>query len=1048
MSEMHHDNELEAKKALRPKIVRDTKFWETIEEKIGGPEFQEKAETEFKSSPLRESDSEDGWARREFLKLMGASLAMATASCVRRPVQKIVPYNKMPEEVTLGQANYYSSAYFDGNDAMGLLIKTREGRPIHIESNPAHPFTQGGLSARSQATLMSLYDPERLQGPKRNLFNEKKSNSQIIDVKWEELDKKVVEQLAKGGVAILSGPIASPSTRAVVSDFAQGFKAKTVVWDAFAHEEIRDGQKASYGDDVVPQYWFDKAKMIVSVEADFLGTWINPTAYTHQFTQGRKDIKNMSRMVSFDSNYSLTGANSDIRFKIKPSQQLDVVMGLLHEIIVVKGLSSYAGNGNVKSALAPFADTAKKLGIDAAMFAKVASDLWANKGESLVVAGGITTLTDKAVELQVAVNMLNSVLENDGKTVDSKSGNSALTASYADMAQLIQDMKDGKVQTLIMHKVNPGYSLPTAMGFAEAVKKVKMVVYTGDRVDETGVFADYITPDNHALESWNDLEVGKGVISICQPAIRPMYDTRSFQLSLMTWAFMAKQGPARLRDYETFYDYLRVYWKSDIHPKYGKGAGFEDFWLEALQKGYVGDVVRGSGARSFKVDAFTSIKPAKAQEGMELVLYPKVAIMDGSLANVGWLQELPDPVTKLTWDNYVMISIGMAEKNGLKTGSMITLKVGDKSVDLPTYIQPGLHDEVMAVAVGYGRTRAGKVANGVGKNMNEFIAVDKAGKVIFSGQSATFTKLGKKYDLAGTSGNFSMEGRQIAAEASLKDYNKDKSAGIHRHNTWNIWSGHQYSGHKWGMAVDLHTCTGCSACVVACQSENNISVVGKKYVLEGRIMHWLRIDRYYQGDIANAEAIFQPVMCQHCDNAPCETVCPVIATAHSDEGLNDMVYNRCVGTRYCANNCPYKVRRFNWFNYAKLIEKPMHMALNPSVGVRVRGVMEKCTFCVQRIQDGKTQARNEKRQVKDGDIKTACQTSCPTGGIVFGDLNDPESQVAKIWKAEEKERGYALLEEWHAKPSVRYLSKIRNNDKESTGGHDHGHGTAKQGEHS
>ncbi|WP_413294279.1 TAT-variant-translocated molybdopterin oxidoreductase [Bdellovibrio sp. HCB185ZH] len=1047
MSEMHTDNELEMKKALRPKIVRDTKFWETIEEKIGDSEFQKMAETEFKSSPLRESDSEDGWARREFLKLMGASLAMATASCVRRPVQKIVPYNKMPEEITLGQANYYSSAYFDGNDAMGLLVKTREGRPIHIESNPSHPFSAGGLSARSQAILMSMYDPERLQGPKRNLFNEKKSNSQLIDVKWEELDKKVSEQLVKGGVVVLSGPISSPSTRAVVSDFAQGFKAKTVVWDAFAHEEIRDGQKASYGEEVVPQYWFDKAKMIVSIDADFLGTWLNPTAFTHQFTQGRKDIKNMSRLVSFDSNYSLTGANADIRFKIKPSQQLDVVMGLLHEIIVKKGQSSYAGNGAVKSALEPFANTAAKLGVDAEMFAKVASDLWSKRGESLVVAGGITTLTNKATELQIAVNMLNSVLDNDGKTVDSKAGNSALTGSYAEMAQLIQDMKDGKVQTLIMHKLNPGYSLPAVMGFAEAVKKVKMVIYTGDRVDETGVFADYITPDNHALESWNDLEVGKGVISICQPAIRPMYDTRSFQLSLMTWAFMAKQGPARLRDYETFYDYLRVYWKSDIHPKYGKGAAFEDFWLEALQKGYVGELSRGSSARSFKTDAFANIKPAPAQQGMELVLYPKLAIMDGSLANVAWLQELPDPVTKLTWDNYAMISIGTAEKNHMKTGSMITLKVGDKSVDLPVYIQPGLHDDVVAVAVGYGRTRAGKVANGVGKNMTEFVSVDKAGKAIFAGQTATFTKLGKHYDLAGTSGNFSMEGRQIAAEANLKDYVKNKSAGIHRHETWSIWSGHEYSGHKWGMAVDLHTCTGCSACVIACQSENNIPVVGKKYVLEGRIMHWLRIDRYYTGDIADANAVFQPVMCQHCDNAPCETVCPVLATTHSDEGLNDMVYNRCVGTRYCANNCPYKVRRFNWFNYAKLIEKPMHMALNPSVGVRTRGVMEKCSFCVQRIQDAKTVARNEKRQLKDGDVKVACQTSCPAGGIVFGDLNDPNSEVAKIWKAEEKERGYALLEEWHAKPSVRYLSKIRNNDKESTGGHD-GHGTAKQGEHS
>jgi molybdopterin-containing oxidoreductase family iron-sulfur binding subunit len=391
-----------------------------------------------------------------------------------------------------------------------------------------------------------------------------------------------------------------------------------------------------------------------------------------------------------------------------------------------------------------------------------------------------------------------------------------------------------------------------------------------------------------------------------------------------------------------------------------------------------------------------------------------------------------------------MVSLATAEKHNLKEASVVELTVGGKKLELPVHIQPGLHDDVLAIAVGYGRTHAGKVGNGIGKNAFA-LAAAKDGKVVFSGQTATFTKLNKKYELACTQGHHSMEGRNIVAEATLKDYNSNKSAGIHKHHTWSIWSGHEYSGHKWGMAVDLHSCTGCSSCVVACQSENNISVVGKKYILEGREMHWIRIDRYYTGNPADAEAVFQPVMCQHCDNAPCETVCPVLATVHSDEGLNDMVYNRCVGTRYCANNCPYKVRRFNWFNFAKQIEKPLHMALNPSVGVRTRGVMEKCTFCVQRIQDAKTVARNEKRQLKDGDVKTACQTACPAGGIVFGDLNDPNSQVAKIFKTEE--RGYALLEEWHAAPSVRYLSKIRNNDKESTGGQK-GHGTAKQGEHS
>lgn len=1005
-------------------VEKDSRYWLSLEQWGNDPEFQKLAEQEFMSSPIRDGskdgDENDGWARREFLKLMGASLAMATAGCIRRPVQKIVPYNKQPEEVTFAIPSLYTSTYFDGSEALGLLIKTRDGRPLKIEGNPKHPLNLGGTSVRAQAHILSLYDPERLQGPRRNLQNKTKTNRDTINVKWDDADDAIVKQLGKGSVVVLTGAVASPSTKALISDFGQAFGAKHIMWDVLANDEVREGQKASYGDDSVPMYRFEKAKIIVSIDADFLGTWINPTAYTRAFMAGRKDIKTMNKLVVFDSNMSLTGANADVRVKIKPSQQLDIVMGLIHEI----------QGGNDTSA---FADAASRLGIDKALFSKLAADLKVNRGATLVVAGGLPTLTEKSAELQMAVNYLNSLLGNDGTTVDHKNAMSALRSSYRDLVELKESLNKGAVKTVIIHKTNPLYALPASFGFEDALRKAEMVIYTGDRIDETGKQADYVLPDNHSLENWGDLEVSKGLVAIHQPTIRPMYDTRSFQLSLMTWAYLAKRGPSRIQDFETYYDYLRNYWKTEVYPKYGKGSGFEDFWNSVLQNGFAGEIGSGTGSNRSAKANLGSIKPSQST-GYELVLYPTIAIGDGSYANISWLQELPDPVTKICWDNYVNVSIATAEKLKLKQGDILALTVNGQKLELPTNIQPGLHDDVMAVAIGYGRTGAGKVGNGIGINAAPFVSF-KNGTAIYSGQKVDAVKTGRKYQLANPQGHHAMEGRKIVVEATLKEYLKDPAANNHKHKIWSIWSGHQYNGHKWGMSIDLNSCTGCNACVIACQSENNIPVVGKKYVIQGREMAWIRIDRYYVGDPKNAEVVFQPIMCQHCDNAPCETVCPVAATVHSSEGLNDMVYNRCVGTRYCANNCPYKVRRFNWFNYAKLIEKPTHLALNPDVTVRARGVMEKCSFCVHRIKAAKSQARIENRTLKDGDVKVACQTACPTDGIVFGDLNDPESQVAKAFHNDP--RSYALLEEFHAAPSVRYMTKIRNNDQESRGGDSH-----------
>lgn len=1036
MSEIqsHENNQ---KRSGPPKIEHNTDYWVTLEQYNNDPAFRAQVEEEFKSSPLREgmeSEGQDGFARREFLKLMGASVALASASCVRRPVQKIVPYNKQPEEITFAVPNYYTSSYFDGAEALGLLVKTREGRPIHIEGNPNHPLSGGAVSSRAQAAILNLYDPERLQKAKRNLLNEKRTNKETVDISWDDLDTKVTEQLKKGGVALLTPSYNSPSTRAVVADFTAAFGAQHVSWEPLATDDVALGQKISYGEEVVPFYQFDKAQMIVSIDADFLGAWGPATISTKQFGRARKNPENMNKLVVFDSNYSLTGANADVRIKSKPSLQLDIVCGLIAEL-------SAAGKVSAPGSLTQIGQgVATKLGIEAALFSKIASDLWENRGKSIVVAGGLPTRTEESLALQVAVNYLNSVLGNDGVTISSQGLSAGQKSSYVELMQLVQNMKDGKVKTLIIHRSNPLYSLPKEVGFAEALNKVEMIVYAGDRMDETASYCHMIATDNHPMENWGDAEIGRGVYSIQQPTIRPMYDTRSFQLSLMTWAYLLEKGSKRLTTYETFHDFVKAFWKEEVAPQVARGKDFETFWSETLQKGFAGEVRNGS-SRNFRSDSLSAVKKVLNQTGYEIVLYPTVQLGDGTLANVPWLQELPDPVTKIVWDNYASMSVKTAADLKLKEGQIIEISVSGKKMEVPVHIQPGLHDQVLAIAVGYGRTHVGKVGNKVGFNSFELASL-KNNSLVFSGLPAEIKVTKKTYELACPQGHHTMEGRQIVVEATLKDYMKQKDANIHRHKTWSMWSGHQYTGHKWGMAIDLNVCTGCSACMTACQSENNIHVVGKKYVIQGREMHWIRIDRYYTGTPENAEVVFQPMMCQHCDNAPCETVCPVVATMHSNEGLNEMIYNRCVGTRYCSNNCPYKVRRFNWFNYAKLIEKPTHMALNPEVTVRPRGVMEKCTFCVQRIKSVKNKAKLEDRKIVDGDIKTACESSCPTNAIVFGDLNDPNSRVSQAFNLEKEPRAYAVLEEWHAAPSVRYLSKIRNNDKvtESKHGSDKGHG--------
>jgi MoCo/4Fe-4S cofactor protein with predicted Tat translocation signal len=1007
-----------------------SKYWMSLDQWRQDPEFQELVEKEFQSSPLQSEDGQDGNARRDFLKLMGASLALTTFGCVRRPAQKIIPYVKKPADIVHGIANYYASSMVDGLETLGTLVATRDGRPIKIDGNPDHAGNQGGMSARAHAAILKLYDPDRFNGPKRNLQNAKRTNRETIGVKWEALDAAVVEQLKKGGVAVLTGTNFSPTGRELMDDFVSSFGAKLYRHDDVSYEILLEGAKASFGQAAFPLYDFNKAKFIVAVNNDFLGTWLTPTVQQRQFAAGRKADSNMNKLVVFESTMSLTGSNADERYRIRPSQSLDVIMGLLHEIIVVRKQSRYAGDAGVANVISAFAKSSGELGVN---LAPVVDELLKSRGQSLVVAGGLTAETENALALYVATNFLNAVLENEGKTVGASPA-SVARVSGAGVGDLIAALHKKEIRTLIVHGCNPFYSLPASTGLREAAANLEMLVYTGDRNDETGCMADYVATDHHHLESWGDYASLGGVLSIQQPTITPLYDSRAFQDSLLTWMQSAAKGSAKARGAKSWYEYLRSSWQA----QYLKGGKFEEQWVELLQLGVLNKEARSPLGRSFITAAFTQIKPSPRKTGLELALYQKCAIGDGSLANVPWLQELPDSISKVTWDNYVCLAPKDAVQSKIKDGQHVSVEVGGVKITLPALIQPGQAEGVVAIAVGYGRKGAGKVADGIGENAFSLAKWSNAGPVT-AGLEAKVVSSGGFTELAITQGHHVMEGRQLVVEETLHDHIEAPGGQVHRHNMKpEMWADYEYKGNKWGMVIDLNTCTGCQACVVACQSENNIPTVGKRYVIQGREMHWIRIDRYYVGTPDDPAIVYQPLPCMHCEKAPCETVCPVIATAHSDEGTNDMIYNRCVGTRYCSNNCPYKVRRFNWFDYTE-IKAPRQMALNPEVTVRHRGVMEKCTFCIHRIRSHKQTAKIQGRALHTDEVQTACAQSCPTKAITFGDLNDKDAQVVKKFN---QPQSYILLEELNTEPRVRYQVKVRNSDKlkgETKAHHGEGH---------
>jgi molybdopterin-containing oxidoreductase family iron-sulfur binding subunit len=1002
------------------------RYWKGIEELTNDPSFVKNIHNEFGNMPSENDAKGDslvdgtGTHRRDFLKMLGFGVAAVSLAACEAPVKNTIPYLNKPEDVEPTIANWYASTFTDGGEYASILVKTREGRPIKIEGNKLSPVSKGTLSARAQASVLSLYDNEKLKGPQ--------ISGKATD--WNQLDKEFASKLAavaaKGGqIRIVSNTILSPTTKKVIAEFASKYPTtQHVVYDA----NPAYGLSVAHGG-IIPSIDFSKAKTIVSLGADFLGTWVAPTEFAAQWAvtrrvgSGKGGKKEMSRHYQFETILSNTGANADYRATYKPSQEGLVALALYNAVAKLTGAASVAGT-SVK--------------ID--HLEKAAKDLVASKGASIVVAGS------NDPQIQKIVAATNSLVGAYGSTI-----NTAVAVNYRQgndmaMSNFINEVVAGKIAAVIFYNANPVYNHPMGAKLGAALAKVELSLSTNERADETGSLCQYNAPDSHFLESWNDAEPKSGFYSLTQPTISTIFKTRQAQTSLLTWA-------GNPTDYAV---YLERNWESTI-LKSGAVA-----WKNALHDGVYGENAAVSAASPAvnTAEAAAAINKSYSNgSDLELAIYEKVGLGTGSQANNPWLQEFPEPVSKACWDNYAAISQPTATKLNLKQGDVVKVSANGTEVSLPVLVQPGQANDTVAIAIGYGRIKAGKSANGVGVNAYPFISEVNGACVGVCTKGVTIAATGEEKAIAQTQTHQTVMARQaVVQETVLGEFVKNPmsgrfvpevltSEGKKKATDISLWNGHDYNNHAWGMVIDLNTCTGCSACVVSCSAENNVPVVGRQEVINRREMHWMRIDRYYSSDAEvedlkgleiasdNPEVVFQPMLCQHCNNAPCETVCPVLATTHSSEGLNQMTYNRCIGTRYCANNCPYKVRRFNWFRYFQTDEYDFHfnndlgrMVINPDVTVRSRGVMEKCSMCVQRIQEGKLTAKKEKRRPVDGEIQVACAQSCPTSAITFGDMNDPNSEISKLLAEEREGRAYGVIEEINVKPNISYLMKVRNKE--------------------
>jgi Fe-S-cluster-containing dehydrogenase component/anaerobic selenocysteine-containing dehydrogenase len=989
--------------------------------------------------------------RRSFLKAAGFTFGALAASSCRAPEVDAIPYVDAPEGIVPGRAVFYATTCGACEARCGLLVTNRDGRPVKIEGNPDHPFSGGSTCAVGQASILELYDSMRLAYPLKGGQR----------AAWADIDTEITATLGRlnqegRAIRILTPTMTSPTTAATIASFLGGFSnGRHVIYDPVSSSAVLDAHAQTHGVRAMPQYRFDQADVIVSLDSDFLGAAASPLQYARGYASRRRisdDAPAKSYHVQIESRLSLTGSNADRRLRVAPGEIGHIATHLAAKLAQRSG-SAFAADGLAPSS----ADAA----IDA-----IAERLWTARGRGLVISGS------QDIRVQALCNLMNQTIGAYGTTVDLARPSYQRAGSDAQLAELRAELARGEVGALLVVGVNPVYDLPDSASWTNDIKRVPLVVSTAERVDETAALAHFVCPDHHYLESWSDAEPVAGIASIAQPAVRPLGETRALIESLAAWS--GKPDLAR--------DMIRAYWTANIYPRRTDATtaeSFDVFWDRTVERGVVevGPRTAAPGAPAGAAPGGAPAPPAAARpaagqaagqpaaaiafrpgsaaailrpeetpaNGFALVLYQKTGLRDGRHAHNAWLQELPDPVTKVTWDNYASLSPAAARRLGVEDGDVVRVAAdGGAAIELPAFVQPGQHDAIVAVALGYGRSgtdRFGKIGppwfearerpNIVGINAAPLVTLADNIRQ-YSGRAVTVAGAGRRQALASTQVHHSLEPpgstvrRPIIQEVTLAELTgaapAPEAPGEAEHVAGDLWpDDHPYEGHRWGMAIDLNSCTGCSACVVACQAENNVPVVGQDEVRRNREMHWLRIDRYYSGGDDDLEVAHQPMLCQHCTHAPCETVCPVLATVHSEEGLNEQAYNRCVGTRYCANNCPYKVRRFNWFDYPHE-DRLQNLVFNPNVVVRSRGVMEKCTFCVQRIEDNKIEAKRLGQPLADGAIKTACEQACPAQAIVFGDLHDPKSRVSTL---SQSRRSYRVLDELNTQPAIRYLKIVR-----------------------